>query len=170
MRLACLGLFFSCASKQPAAVVWPFLECGAFPPLWFVCFSKAEKPSGGKVPHSKKGRTQKYETTAAGCLEPTPVSRRTAMGLDRLLNDAGRRRALSPVRLSLLGLALLLPACQERRYDAVPLYSVRGKVLFNGQPAAGAEVRFHPVNPSEKVLSPAARVEADGSFALTTYE
>src|SRR5262249_19416603 len=67
---------------------------------------------------------------------------------------------------------LLLPACQQKkRYEAVPLYPVRGKVLFKGQPAARAEVRFHPVTPSEKGnLYPAAKVETDGSFALTTYE
>jgi hypothetical protein len=94
------------------------------------------------------------------------------MGSDCALNGPGLRRAFPPANLSLLGLALLLvPACRERRYDPVPLYPVRGKVLFNGQPAPGAEVRFHPVTPSEKgIFSPAGRVEADGSFALTTYE
>jgi hypothetical protein len=94
------------------------------------------------------------------------------MGLDCPLNCPAQRRALSAVNLSLVGLALLLlPACQTRRYDPVPLYPVRGKVLFNGQPAVGAEVRFHPVTPSDKgIFSPAAKVEADGTFALTTYE
>lgn len=94
------------------------------------------------------------------------------MRLDRPLNRPAVRRVFAAVRLSLLGLGLwLLPACQERRYDPVPLYPVRGKVLFNGQPAVGAEVRLHPVSPSEAAkFYPAAKVEADGSFALTTYE
>lgn len=66
---------------------------------------------------------------------------------------------------------VLLASCERKRYDSVRLYPVRGKVLFDGKPAVGAEVRLHPETPSGKgALYPAARVEADGSFALTTYE
>ncbi|MCI0463474.1 MAG: hypothetical protein L0Z62_41580 [Gemmataceae bacterium] len=76
------------------------------------------------------------------------------------------------VRPTLLGfVTLTLCSCQGKRYDPVPLAPVKGKVFFGVQPAAGAEVRFHPlVAPGKKSLFPVAKVEADGSFALTTYE
>src|ERR1051326_6275998 len=81
------------------------------------------------------------------------------------------KRVRALVSLSRLALVLLLPACQESRYERVALSPVRGKVLYNGQPAVGAEVRLHPVTASEKSkFYPVAKVEADGSFALTTFE
>src|SRR5438477_1135804 len=87
----------------------------------------------------------------------------------------GSKSLRTPMRwfnVSLFGIALsLLGSCEKKRYDAIPLYTVRGKVLVDGQPAAGAVVHFHPATPSEKnKLYPAAKVEADGSFALTTFE
>ena len=45
---------------------------------------------------------------------------------------------------------------------------VKGEIFVNGQPAAGAEVVFYPINPGEKKYFPAATVEPDGSFRLTT--
>jgi hypothetical protein len=50
----------------------------------------------------------------------------------------------------------------------VEVYPVRGEVFFNGQPAAGALVHFHPVDGEEG--SPAfAAVQEDGSFQLSTF-
>jgi hypothetical protein len=47
---------------------------------------------------------------------------------------------------------------------------VSGKVMVKGQPAVGAVVTFHPVSPTgENKLSPSGRVQADGTFRLTTY-
>ncbi|MBS0266480.1 MAG: hypothetical protein JSS02_31400 [Planctomycetes bacterium] len=69
-----------------------------------------------------------------------------------------------------------------------PLVVVRGMVLVNGQPAAGARVTFHPaeggkpvfepaktvaagkITPPELSLMPWAIAEADGSFEVTTFE
>ena len=51
-----------------------------------------------------------------------------------------------------------------------PVFPVHGKVFFDGEPATGALVIFHPVNhhdPEEG--KPRAVVEKDGSFAVTTY-
>jgi hypothetical protein len=94
------------------------------------------------------------------------------MGSNQPVNRLALRQTLAPVCQLLLGLVLLiLPACEPKRYDRIPLYPVRGKVLFEGQPAAGVEVRFNPVIPSEKnQFYPVAKVEADGSFTLTTFE
>jgi hypothetical protein len=49
------------------------------------------------------------------------------------------------------------------------LYSVSGKVLHHGEPAAGAVVYFHQESPSASALQtiPFGIVEDDGSFYLT---
>jgi len=66
-----------------------------------------------------------------------------------------------------LAFACFVPlACGSEPETA--LYPVRGEVFFEGQPAAGTAVVFHPVNEDE--LSPAyATVQEDGSFELSTY-
>src|SRR5262245_41559951 len=54
------------------------------------------------------------------------------------------------------------------RSDTGGVYSVRGEVFLNSQPAAGAWVHFHPVD--EEECAPAfAQVQEDGSFQLSTY-
>lgn len=53
----------------------------------------------------------------------------------------------------------------------VPAFPVKGKVTFDGQPAAGAFVVFHPktsAKPGEEVLKPRATVKPDGEFTLST--
>jgi hypothetical protein len=48
-------------------------------------------------------------------------------------------------------------------------HPVLGKVLYNGRPAAGARVVFHPRNnPDRQAARPYGIVGADGSFSLTT--
>mgnify|MGYP001144857799 CR=1 FL=1 len=52
-----------------------------------------------------------------------------------------------------------------------PVYPVKGSVTFEGEPAAGAFVVFHPriaPKPGDAASSPRATVQADGAFALTT--
>jgi hypothetical protein len=54
----------------------------------------------------------------------------------------------------------------------VPVYPVRGQVLYQGKPAEGALVIFHPTSgaiPPGAPMLPNGRVQADGSFTLTTY-
>ncbi len=53
----------------------------------------------------------------------------------------------------------------------VPVFPVKGKVTFEGEPASGAFVTFHPKTPpkpGETPTSPRATVQPDGAFALTT--
>jgi hypothetical protein len=69
----------------------------------------------------------------------------------------------------LAGLALLGDGCNAHP-DRLPVYPVRGKVLYQGQPAAGAYVSFHPADPDAKLpVGPRAVVGGDGSFVLSTY-
>jgi hypothetical protein len=74
------------------------------------------------------------------------------------------RRAAS-VRSAVLLAALACCSCGGRPN----VYPVTGKVFFEGQPATGALVAFHPVGDSEQNVLPHAVVAADGTFQLTTF-
>jgi hypothetical protein len=64
--------------------------------------------------------------------------------------------------------AVLLASCGTRHAGSV--FPVRGKVLFRGMPAVGAQVAFHPLEKAEGVRPvPQAAVGPDGSFVLSTY-
>jgi hypothetical protein len=70
----------------------------------------------------------------------------------------------------LLAMALAVAAggCNS---SSVKLHPVRGKVLFNEQPAEGAQVVFLPEgeeNAQYRGARPAAMVSADGSFEVRT--
>src|SRR5882672_7315648 len=65
-----------------------------------------------------------------------------------------------------LALPLLSLACGGK--DIPTVYPVRGEVLVNGQPAAGAVIVFNPRD-KEKLRQAYATVQADGSFKLSTY-
>ena len=75
-----------------------------------------------------------------------------------------------PARLLLRGLlagVLLLGAACSGRKTAYP---VTGKVLFEGRPAAGAVVQFHPLDAADGApVAPLGEVGPDGTFRLTTY-
>jgi hypothetical protein len=78
-------------------------------------------------------------------------------------------RLLGPrplLRLFLAGVFLLPTSCSGRK----PVYPVSGKVLFQGRPAKGAMVKFHPQDGSDTALVPRGEVDADGTFRLTTYQ
>lgn len=45
-----------------------------------------------------------------------------------------------------------------------PLYSVKGKITINGQPAKDIQVNFHPTNPNEPIAS--SHVAPDGTYEL----
>ena len=50
------------------------------------------------------------------------------------------------------------------------LYPVRGKVLFEGQPARGATLVLHPLgNSGANAIKPRAFVDRDGGFEVFTY-
>ena len=50
------------------------------------------------------------------------------------------------------------------------LYPVQGKLLYQGKPAAGAVVVFHPVGADLRARRPNAQVGPDGSFSLVTAD
>jgi hypothetical protein len=56
--------------------------------------------------------------------------------------------------------------------DRVPVFPAKGKVLVDGQPAGGVQLRFYPEGAAADLdaLKPAAVSGEDGSFRLGTYE
>jgi hypothetical protein len=65
----------------------------------------------------------------------------------------------------------LLSLCGCSQSNRKPVYPVRGKVTFKGQPIPGALVVFHSVGNDEgSAERPFAKVEPDGTFNLGTYE
>jgi len=71
-------------------------------------------------------------------------------------------RVLAPV-VSLL----VTVGCSKDKGDRPKVVPVSGRVLYNGQPLAGAHVTF--TNPTAK-RSGYAKTDADGKFTLTTFE
>ncbi len=62
---------------------------------------------------------------------------------------------------------LLSVSCSRQKR----IYPVEGKVLFEGRPAAGAMIQFHPTGSDEKdPIVPQGQVGADGTFRLTSFE
>jgi hypothetical protein len=83
------------------------------------------------------------------------------------LQQHARRISLA----SLAGMVLLL-GCGKTTRERKPVFPVSGKVLFNGRPAAGALIAFHPAEELDnpRALRPIATVARDGTFRLTTYD
>ncbi len=71
------------------------------------------------------------------------------------------------LQLTIVVLLCLCPlGCGKR---GIKVYPVRGEVYFNGEPAAGATIHFHPVD--KKAGPPAyATVNEDGAYSLTTFK
>ncbi len=64
---------------------------------------------------------------------------------------------------------LLSLACCSCSNNSKRLFPVKGKVLFDGGPAAKALVIFHPMNdPDPAAVKPRAIVATDGSFEVFT--
>jgi hypothetical protein len=70
--------------------------------------------------------------------------------------------------VGLLSLASLIAGCGCGS-SGPPLYPVRGKVLLNGEPAAGTLVVFHPKSEQEFKHRPSGRVADDGSYVISTF-
>jgi hypothetical protein len=82
-----------------------------------------------------------------------------------------RHDSVVPWRTSLwlalaIGAALLASCARNQRK---PVFPVRGQVLIDGKPAAGATVFFYPVEADPEAVAPYGVVDAHGSFTLTTY-
>ena len=82
--------------------------------------------------------------------------------------DSFRLRLTASAGVALL-LAVVVSGCNKSREPArLPLHPVSGQVIYQGKPAAGAWVVFHPkTDPS--LPSPKAKVDGQGNFALSTY-
>lgn len=79
------------------------------------------------------------------------------------------RRSKAAWALALLGLAPLAGwGCSDD--GRVKVYPVSGKVTVQGEVPDGALVVFNPAQPIAGDLHPSAKVGADGTFKLTTYE
>jgi hypothetical protein len=67
-------------------------------------------------------------------------------------------------------LCVCLVSCASNRYGDHPPYPTSGRVVVNGQPAAGANVVFfHQGDWGKKTILPQAWTDEDGRFALSTY-
>jgi hypothetical protein len=67
--------------------------------------------------------------------------------------------------------AALLLACSDMACAPSGLYPAQGKLVYKGQPAAGARVRLCPEGPDvERALVPAGVVDKDGTFVLGVRE
>ena len=65
--------------------------------------------------------------------------------------------------------AVFLAATGCGRSDRIDVYPVEGSVLYQGKPAVGAFVTFHPNRPEIENRISAATVGDDGKFRLSTY-
>jgi hypothetical protein len=95
----------------------------------------------------------------------------TALHLrEQTLVGAQRGRFLRRVAFCLC--SCLAAGCGPER---PPVYPVKGQLFWNGQPAAGATVFLHAVTAKEVTAQsptterPYGRVQADGSFAISTF-
>ena len=71
---------------------------------------------------------------------------------------------------ALLSMIISVLAGCGGKSDRVPIYPVRGKVVFAAPTPARAMVVFHPVgNSAPNIPRPFATLEKDGSFELSTY-
>ena len=66
-------------------------------------------------------------------------------------------------------LTLSLLSCAKAP-DHPPVFPVRGQVLYEGKPAAGAVVILHSADNPTEASRPRGRANANGEFELTTYE
>jgi hypothetical protein len=67
-------------------------------------------------------------------------------------------------------LPVLAIACAGCSKSGPTLHHVRGKILFEGQPARGATVVLHPLdNSGPSTIKPRAFVAGDGAFEVFTY-
>jgi hypothetical protein len=69
------------------------------------------------------------------------------------------------------GLIVAVAGCSQKPPggDRKPVFPVRGRLLVDNGPAAGAMLVLHPVNAGQ-TERPFAKVGPDGSFEVTTYD
>ncbi|MGE3314647.1 MAG: BON domain-containing protein [Planctomycetaceae bacterium] len=66
--------------------------------------------------------------------------------------------------------AVLMASCSKAPTTSVPVYPVKGKLTFEGEPTPGAFIVLHPVGHElPKDATPKARVSPDGTFKIGTF-
>jgi hypothetical protein len=60
--------------------------------------------------------------------------------------------------------------CGQAAPERAKVFKTAGKITFHGQPPAGALVVLHPKGAAPDAPRPIAHVQADGSFAATTFD
>lgn len=71
-----------------------------------------------------------------------------------------------------VGLVIMLPACNGTPEGQVPVYPVSGQVQFKGKPLSGALVVLHPTDDAKYgsgVPRPSGRTDEKGQFLLRTF-
>jgi hypothetical protein len=89
----------------------------------------------------------------------------------RAVAGRGRRAAEVVGWMAVLAVVAAFAGCSEGSGSKVPVFPVKGTVQFEGEPAAGAFVVFHPkapAKPGEETPRSTAQVQPDGTFELTT--
>ncbi len=78
------------------------------------------------------------------------------------------------VSVAVMGVVLAacaLAGCAKKRPGEVPVYPVKGRVTYKGEPMPHAVVTFFPAGqPFAQALKPRATADEDGYYELTTYE
>jgi hypothetical protein len=85
-----------------------------------------------------------------------------------LQNMIRENRVATAIATAVLALAALAGGC-SRQAPTVEVHPVTGQVIYNGKPAAGAHVVFHPKVQQIAHPIPSAKVDPQGNFSLTTY-
>lgn len=65
----------------------------------------------------------------------------------------------------------LLVSCEKKRPGELPVYPVKGRAMYKGEPMSCAVITFFPVGqPLAKALKSRAYADKDGFYELTTYK
>jgi hypothetical protein len=72
--------------------------------------------------------------------------------------------------LIIAGLCVSLAGCGSKHDNRVAVHPVEGKVLVAGKPAVDAVITLYAADAELARVRPHARVEADGSFHLSTFK
>ena len=84
--------------------------------------------------------------------------------------SAANRATLAPQRLLPTLIVLVLAAfCSACSSGRKPVQPVRGQILVDGQPAAQAQVLFHPAAGGKDEPHPSGHTDDQGYFHLTSY-
>jgi len=104
-------------------------------------------------------------------------SARRVAGEDRVVDEV---RVVTPATLrstpraslaaaGALLLAVALAGCSKGGPEELPVHPVNGQVVFNGKPAAGASIIFHPKAGGEGAVVARAQADNQGNYTLSTY-